>query len=76
MYEEEKKPIKVTETNDFKELIESNSLYIDKTLLIKEIIDNGDKSIMIPRPRRFGKTLNLSMLYYYFSNEFDSYELF
>ncbi len=70
------KEIKIAENNDFKELIEGKYVYIDKTLLIKEIIDNGDKSIMIPRPRRFGKTLNLSMLYYYFSNEFDSHELF
>ena len=65
-----------TEINDFKELIESNSLYVDKTLFIKEIINNGDKSVMFTRPRRFGKTLNLSMLYYYFSNEFDSHDLF
>ncbi len=70
------KEIKVTETNDFKKLIESGAVYIDKTLFIKEIIDNNDDSVMIPRPRRFGKTLNLSMLYYYFSNEFDSHELF
>ena len=54
--------IKIAETNDFKKLIESESLYIDKTLFIKEIIDNGDDTIMFPRPRRFGKTLNLSML--------------
>ncbi len=70
------KEIKVTETNDFKKLIESGAVYIDKTLFIKEIIDNDDDTIMLPRPRRFGKTLNLSMLYYYFSNEFDSHELF
>ncbi len=70
------KKIKVKETNDFKELIESNSLYIDKTLLIKEIIDNEDKSIMIPRPRRFGKTLNLSMIKYYFDIKYKGNTLF
>ncbi len=52
--------------SDFKEMIESNSYYIDKSLLIKEIIENGNKVILFPRPRRFGKTLNLSMLRYFF----------
>ncbi len=61
---------------DFKTLIEDNYLYIDKTLLIKDVIDDWRKPWLFPRPRRFGKTLNLSMLYYYFSNEFDSHELF
>ena len=67
---------KITETSDFKELIEGNNLYIDKTLFIKDFIDSGDKSLMITRARRFGKSLNISMLYYYFSNEFDSKKLF
>ena len=65
-----------TKTNDFKELIESNSLYVDKTLFLKEIIDEWGKPCLFPRPRRFGKSLNMSMIYYYFRNDFDSKYLF
>ncbi|MDR3596961.1 AAA family ATPase [Clostridium sp.] len=53
-------------TSDFKELIEGNNYFVDKSLLIKEFIENGAKIILTPRPRRFGKTLNLSMLRYFF----------
>ena len=63
-------------TDDFKEIIESNSLFIDKTLFIKELIDDTSKVLLFPRPRRFGKSLNMSMLKYYFSNTMDSLSLF
>ena len=52
--------------SDFKILRENNYYYIDKTMLIEEIINNSAKVILLPRPRRFGKTLNLSMLRYFF----------
>ena len=52
--------------SDFRELIKGNHYFIDKSLLIKEFIENGTKIILTPRPRRFGKTLNLSMLRYFF----------
>jgi hypothetical protein len=52
--------------SDFKQIIEENYCYVDKTLLIKEVIDKGDTILLIPRPRRFGKTLNLSMLKYFY----------
>jgi hypothetical protein len=52
--------------SDFKELREENYYYIDKSLFIKEVIDRDGKVILLPRPRRFGKTLNLSMLRYFF----------
>jgi hypothetical protein len=52
--------------SDFKELIDGDYAYIDKTLLIQEVIEKGTKVALIPRPRRFGKTLNLSMLRYFF----------
>jgi hypothetical protein len=52
--------------SDFKDMITGNYYYVDKTLFIKEIIDSGDKILLIPRPRRFGKTLNLSMLGYFY----------
>ena len=63
--------------SDFKELVEDNRFYyIDKSDLITDIMDNGAKVILLPRPRRFGKTLNLSMLNYFFDIEEDSRELF
>ncbi|MCT4509779.1 MAG: ATP-binding protein [Tepidibacter sp.] len=52
--------------SDFKELITDNYYYVDKSLFIKEIVDDGSKVILIPRPRRFGKTLNMSILKYFF----------
>ncbi len=52
--------------SDFKQVIEEDYCYVDKTLFIKEVIDKGDAIILIPRPRRFGKTLNLSMLRYFY----------
>lgn len=52
--------------SDFREVIEGDYYYVDKSLLIKELIDSGSKSVLLPRPRRFGKTLNLSMLRYFF----------
>ena len=61
--------------SDFKGIIEDNMYYIDKSLLIKEIIENGEV-ILITRPRRFGKTLNMSMLKYFFRNDQDNKHLF
>jgi hypothetical protein len=52
--------------SDFKELIQKNCAYIDKTLFIKELLEKEPKVALIPRMRRFGKTLNLSMLRYFF----------
>ena len=52
--------------SDFKKVREENCYYIDKTFLIREIIDSAPEVILLPRPRRFGKTLNLSMLRYFF----------
>lgn len=52
--------------SDFEELIINDFYYIDKSLLVKEILDHSFKATLIPRPRRFGKTLNMSMLRYFF----------
>ncbi len=52
--------------SDFKELIDGDFTYVDKTLFIQEILEKGTKVALIPRMRRFGKTLNLSMLRYFF----------
>lgn len=46
--------------------MEGGFAYVDKSLLIQEIIEKGGVVTLIPRPRRFGKTLNLSMLRYFF----------
>ena len=62
---------------DFKTLRLNNNYFIDKSLYIKDIIDNGSKVILVTRPRRFGKTLNMSMLRYYFDvREENSKEIF
>ncbi|MBR1743853.1 MAG: AAA family ATPase [Lachnospiraceae bacterium] len=50
----------------FEEIISGNFYYVDKTGLIKELLDRGGKVNLFTRPRRFGKTLNLSMLKYFF----------
>lgn len=52
--------------SDYQKLIEGDYYYIDKTLLIKEILKTRPEVLLLPRPRRFGKTLNLSMLRYFF----------
>lgn len=52
-------------TSDFKEIV-SDYYYVDKTSLIKDILDAKSKVFLFPRPRRFGKTSNMSMLKYFF----------
>ncbi|MGE5341693.1 MAG: AAA family ATPase [Candidatus Omnitrophota bacterium] len=52
--------------SDFKKIITGNYYYVDKSLFIKEVIDRSDTILLLPRPRRFGKTLNISMLKYYY----------
>lgn len=52
--------------SDYKQLIESNFYYIDKTLFIQDLLTKGGHVNLFPRPRRFGKTLNLSMIKYFF----------
>ncbi|MGN0164073.1 MAG: AAA family ATPase [Candidatus Ornithomonoglobus sp.] len=51
---------------DFKQLIDGGFYYVDKTMLIYELLHNGGQNNLITRPRRFGKTLNFSMLRYFF----------
>lgn len=74
MSQQKKFPISIS---DFKTIIEEKYLLIDKTLLIKDIINDSSSAIVLTRPRRFGKTLNLSMLYYFFrKNHSDNKNLF
>ena len=51
---------------DFKQIIDGNFYYVDKTMLIYELLNDGGQNNLITRPRRFGKTLNFSMLKYFF----------
>ena len=53
--------------SDFKKIIQENYLYVDKSMLIKEFWESNGETILLPRPRRFGKTLNMSMIKYFFS---------
>ena len=55
---------------DFANLIENQYFYVDKTAFIKEWWDGGDDVTLITRPRRFGKTITMSMLNYFFSNRY------
>lgn len=57
--------------DDYKKLIDEDYYYVDKTLLIKDLINNLAFVNLFTRPRRFGKTLNLSMLRYFFEKPVD-----
>jgi len=52
--------------SDFKSVIEGDKYFVDKSLFIKDVINAQKQVLLFPRPRRFGKTLNLSMLRYFF----------
>jgi len=54
--------------DNFEKIINQGYYYVDKTLLIKELIDKKSEVNVFTRPRRFGKSLNISMLQYYFEN--------
>ncbi|MCD8096103.1 MAG: AAA family ATPase, partial [Ruminococcus sp.] len=68
------KPIPIG-VEDFKEIIDKGSYYVDKTKMIQELLDNSAKVYLFTRPRRFGKTLNISMLQRFFekTDEDNSY---
>ena len=55
---------------NFNDIIEKNYFYVDKTHFIKEWWDGGDSVTLITRPRRFGKTLTMSMVEQFFSVEY------
>ena len=76
-----KNPGKITETSrgenmkhkplpigveDFKRLVDNGYYFVDKTLMIKELLENKETVNLFTRPRRFGKTLNMSMLQRFF----------
>ena len=55
---------------DFEKIIEKKCFYVDKTLFMKEWWESQDEVTLITRPRRFGKTLNMSMLECFFSVQY------
>lgn len=57
--------------DDFREIILKSYYYVDKTWMIKELLDKKGKVNLFTRSRRFGKTLSLSTLRYYFENTGD-----
>ena len=54
-----------TGIENFKEMIDKNAYYVDKTNLIIDVLN--EQVVFCTRPRRFGKIFNMSMLYYFFS---------
>src|SRR6056297_3207061 len=62
--------------SDFEELIKNDYYYVDTTRMIGDIYKDGSKILLLTRPRRFGKTLNMSMLSYFFDNRKQSSQLF
>ena len=66
----------LTGEESFEKIIKGDFFYIDKTLFVKELLENRGAVTLITRPRRFGKTLNMSMLKYFFDISRDSKALF
>lgn len=64
------KPVVSIGTQDFEFIRKNKCFYIDKTMFIKEWWGSGDAVTLITRPRRFGKTLNMSMVEQFFSNAY------
>lgn len=62
--------------DDFRKLREKGFLYVDKTLMIKDFIEMQDEVALIARPRRFGKTLNMTMIREFFDITEDSGKIF
>lgn len=65
-----KKPLPIGYDN-FQQVISEGFYYVDKTLLIKDLLDDNGNVNLFTRPRRFGKTLAISMLRYYFEKAYD-----
>ena len=68
----DQKPLPIGIDN-FEMLITRGYYFVDKTLLIKDLLDNKAAVNLFTRPRRFGKTLNISMLQYYFEDRRDEF---
>ena len=63
-----KQPIAIGVEN-YKKIIDKNAYFVDKTMMIKELVDQASSVNLFTRPRRFGKTLTLSMIRTFFEDE-------
>jgi hypothetical protein len=63
-------------TDDFRKIRESGKYYVDKTLIIRDFIERGEEVALVIRPRRFGKTLNMTTLREFFDITKDSRPIF
>jgi hypothetical protein len=54
--------------DDFKLFRQGDSYFVDKSIFIEQVIEDASRVLLFPRPRRFGKTLNMSMLHYFFTH--------
>ena len=66
-----KPPRMRTGTDDFKTLLLNSDVFVDKSLMIKELLEDSGDVILITRPRRWGKSLNTNMLQKFFEIEVD-----
>ncbi len=66
--QEKKLPVGI---DDFEKLIKWRFFYVDKTLMIKDLLSSWSEVNLFTRPRRFGKSLNLSMLFQFFDIDSD-----
>ena len=55
--------------SDFKKVRKTKAYYVDKSLFVEEVLNSPHETILIPRPRRFGKTMNLSLLHHFFKKK-------
>lgn len=70
-----RRPIKFSQS-DFRGMRDEKAYYVDKTELVREVLDAPHTVLLLPRPRRFGKTLNQRMLQSFFDDQQNSAELF
>ncbi|WP_425363841.1 AAA family ATPase [Candidatus Tisiphia endosymbiont of Hybos culiciformis] len=66
-----KPPKMMVGTDEFYDLLVNSDIFVDKSLMIKELLEDSGKVILITRPRRWGKSLNMSMLQKFFEIEID-----
>ncbi|WP_342267968.1 AAA family ATPase [Candidatus Tisiphia endosymbiont of Empis tessellata] len=69
--ESNKLPKMLVGTDEFYDLVVNSDVFVDKSLMIKELLEDGGKVILITRPRRWGKSLNMDMIRRFFEIEVD-----
>ncbi|MDN3030786.1 MAG: AAA family ATPase [Candidatus Tisiphia sp.] len=69
--ENNKPPRMMVGTDEFYDLLVNSDVFVDKSLMIKELLEDSGKVILITRPRRWGKSLNMNMLQKFFEMEVD-----